>query len=52
VIPNQENYITKDLNIDEYLTHFAIDKEGYIINVMNDASDLIIEVNKTMRMSS
>jgi thiol-disulfide isomerase/thioredoxin len=46
VIPSQEEYITKILNISQYPTLFIIDKNGVIEKVVNNSSEMILALEK------
>lgn len=41
VVPNQEEFIAKKLNLQIYPTHIVLDEDGIILKVVNKASDMI-----------
>ncbi|MGY3052291.1 peroxiredoxin [Pedobacter sp. UYEF25] len=40
VVASQDNFITEKLRVNTYPTHFLIDKQGKIVKIVNEASDL------------
>lgn len=46
VIPDQENYLTKDLNVRSYPTHLIINKQGKVVKVLNTAHELITALDQ------
>lgn len=40
VVANQDKFITEKLKVNMYPTHFLIDKQGNIVKIVNEASDL------------
>nr|WP_199079797.1 TlpA disulfide reductase family protein [Pedobacter sp. ASV19] len=49
VVPDKGVYITKDLKVSVYPTHFIINKKGVITKVINNADELNIALDKEVR---
>lgn len=50
VVPNQDHFIEKKLNLQMYPTHIIVDKNGKILKVVNKASEMIsfFEIEKKL----
>lgn len=46
VIPDKEDYLTRDLNVRSYPTHLIINKHGKVVKVLNTAHELIAALDK------
>jgi len=46
IVPNKEAYMDKILKVHEYPTHFVIDKQGYIVKMVNEPGELITTLTK------
>ncbi|MGZ3763799.1 MAG: TlpA family protein disulfide reductase [Mucilaginibacter sp.] len=46
IIPDQETYITKNLNVREFPTHFIINKQRIVVKVVNTADELASALKK------
>jgi len=46
VVPEKEDYLTKDLNVRSYPTHLIINKQGKVVKVLNTAHEIIAALDK------
>lgn len=49
-IPDQENYMSKKLNVAGYPTHFLIDKAGKLVRVLYNETELAEALEKEIAL--
>ncbi len=52
VVPNQEDFILNNLKISMFPTHLIINKEGFIVKVVNTADELMVALQKESSKST